>query len=158
MRHSHPAPGAIVTSGQIDKLRAAQLRGARRVCAEVAAYYGLPLSVLLGRSRRAEIAQARQLAAYLMRLGLYWPRGVAGTRADPITGEQQRVLVLSRRRLPYSVIGAMIGRDHSTALHAWTAISTRRTTDPSVAYAITDLVAILSTPPVERPVSQARAA
>jgi hypothetical protein len=130
----------------LDKLRAAQVRGAERVLAAVAGYYGLPLSVLLGRRRPAEVVQARQVTAYLMRLGLYWPYGVPLTRLNPLTGQPERVLVCQRRRLPYSVIGTQLRRDHSTARHAWTVIAARRRTDQSLQRTLTDLISLLRTP------------
>lgn len=65
---------------------------AEHILAAVANYYGLSPSVLTGKSRKREAAQARHLAMYLLRKHL---------------------------RLPFKAIGQLLGgRDHTTALHA----------------------------------------
>ena len=53
------------------RLQRAQLREARRVVRVVAALYPVPLDALRGRCRTGPVAEARQVAMYLMRTGLH---------------------------------------------------------------------------------------
>ncbi len=71
-----------------------------------ARYYGLTTAHLLGRSRKKEVTQARQVAMYLC-----------------------------KERVPdtLAVIGTHFGgRDHSTVVHACSAVEQRRATDPAL--------------------------
>jgi chromosomal replication initiator protein len=92
-------PLAVQVAAEINRA-ARQPRGRARVEAVIQAvcdYYGLSRSVLLGKSREMTVAQARQVAMYLLREDA----GLTATQ-----------------------VGQELGRDHSTVLHGHARIAT----------------------------------
>jgi chromosomal replication initiator protein len=77
-----------------------------RILDETAAVFGASTRSLRGRSRRPELTLPRQVAMYL-----------------------------ARKRLgrPFAELGAAFGRDHTTVLHAWQAVSARLESERSLA-------------------------
>ena len=100
------AERGVAATGQLAAQVAAEVNRAARqprgraqveaVLAAVSDYYGLPRQVLLGKSREMTVAQARQVAMYLLREDA----GLTATQ-----------------------VGQEIGRDHSTVLHGHARIS-----------------------------------
>jgi len=92
----------------IRRLQRAQLAEARRIRQTVADAYTLTPALLRCPRRPALLAEARQVAMYLMRLRLRWPLP-ARTTAFPCTR-----------------IGRLLGgRDHSTVMHGVAVIAVR---------------------------------
>lgn len=94
------ASGALATqvAGEINRA-ARQPRGrggVEAILAAVCDYYGIPQNVLLGKSREMTVAQARQVAMYLLREDA----GLTATQ-----------------------VGIELGRDHSTVLHGHARVS-----------------------------------
>jgi len=125
-------------------LVARQERIALRVRREVAAYYGVPESRLLAHGRTALVAEARHVAAYLMRLGCHQPVRQMVTTRDAATGLASTRGLLRKQPYPYARIGALLERDHSTAMHSCQVVTRLRTERRDVAYAIDELIGILS--------------
>jgi len=92
----------------LHRLRRAQLAEGRRIRQAVAAAYILTPAHLLSPCRVAALAEARQVAMYLMRTRLTWP------------------LPTRNGAFPATRIGQMLGgRDHSTVLHGVAVIAAR---------------------------------
>jgi chromosomal replication initiation ATPase DnaA len=92
------------------RLRRAQLAEARRIRRIAASAYRLTPAHLAAPCRVAPLAEARQVAMYLMRTRLTWP-----TLGRDVP-------------FPSARIGALLGgRDHSTVLHGVGAIAARLT-------------------------------
>ncbi len=92
----------------LHRLRRAQLAEARRIRQAVAVTYTLTPAHLLSPCRVAVLAEARQVAMWLMRTRLTWP------------------LPTRNRAFPCARIGQLLGgRDHSTALHGVAVIAAR---------------------------------
>ncbi len=92
-----------------------------RILAAVASYYGLEPSVLTGKSRKREAAQARHVAMYLLRKHL---------------------------RLPLKAIGQLFGgRDHTTVLHACEAVERELPQSSALRQALLQLEQTLSVRP-----------
>jgi len=94
------ASGALATqvAGEINRA-ARQPRGrggVEAILAAVCDYYGIPQNVLLGKGREMTVAQARQVAMYLLREDA----GLTATQ-----------------------VGIELGRDHSTVLHGHARVS-----------------------------------
>jgi len=79
---------------------------ARLIVALTAHTYGVPLQALYARGRRQPVALARQTACWLIR---------------------------RHTALSYPAIGRLLGRDHSTVLHAVTVIDTLMPLRPELA-------------------------
>ncbi len=105
------SPATTRRAGQhaaLRRLQRAQLAEARRIRRVVAGAYTLTPALLRCPRRPALLAEARQVAMYLMRLRLRWPLP-ARTTAFPCTR-----------------IGRLLGgRDHSTVLHGVALITVR---------------------------------
>lgn len=82
------------------------MRGALLVLAAVAAEYQVSVDDLRGKDRHRTIAEARQLACWLLR---------------------------QTRKLSYPEIGIVLSRDHTTAMSAVSSIERKLKTDPSLA-------------------------
>jgi len=96
----------------LHRLRRAQLAEARRIRQAVAAAYTLTPAHLCAPCRAHPLAEARQVAMYLMRTRLLWP---TPTRNAAFPSER---------------IGRLLGhRDHSTVLHGVAVIAARLVTD-----------------------------
>ncbi len=93
------------------RLRRAQFAEARRVRQAVAAAYTLTPAHLCAPCRAHPLAEARQVAMYLMRTRLLWPTPIRNAA------------------FPSKRIGRLLGhRDHSTVLHGVTVIAARLVT------------------------------
>ncbi len=104
MRHNPVDEGRHTA---LRRLRRAQLAEARRI-RRAAAVYRLTPAHLAAPCRIFPLAEARQVAMYLIRTRLTWP---SLSRDAPF---------------PSARIGALLGhRDHSTALHSVAAIAAR---------------------------------
>ncbi len=94
------ATGALATGVAAELNRAARQPrgrvGVEAILAAVCDYYGIPSNVLLGKSREMTVAQARQVAMYLLREDA----GLTATQ-----------------------VGIELGRDHSTVLHGHARVS-----------------------------------
>ncbi len=98
----------------LHRLRHAQLAEARRIRLAVADAYTLTPAHLYAPGRAHPLAEARQVAMYLMRTRLLWP---TPTRNAAFPSER---------------IGRLLGhRDHSTVLHGVAVIAARLVTDHS---------------------------
>lgn len=97
----------VATTAALGRLQRAQVAEARRIRQVVAWYYNFTAAQLTQRGRRRELAEARQVAMYLMRTDLRWP-----TRAG-------------NERFPLERIGRLLARDHSTVLHGVAVIDAR---------------------------------
>jgi len=96
----------------LHRLQRAQLAEARRIRQAVAAAYTLTPAHLCAPCRAHPLAEARQVAMYLMRTRLLWP---TPTRNAAFPSER---------------IGRLLGhRDHSTVLHGVAVIAARLVTD-----------------------------
>jgi chromosomal replication initiation ATPase DnaA len=95
----------------LHRLRRAQLAEARRIRQAVADAYALTPAHLCAPCRAHSLAEARQVAMYLMRTRLTWP------------------MPTRNRAFPYVRIGRLLdGRDHSTVLHGVAVIAARLVT------------------------------
>ncbi len=95
----------------LHRLRRAQFAEARRIRQAVAAAYTLTPAHLCAPCRAHPLAEARQVAMYLMRTRLLWP---TPTRNAAFPSER---------------IGRLLGhRDHSTVLHGVAVIAARLVT------------------------------
>lgn len=107
------------------RLERAQLREAARVVRVVAALYPVPLDALRGRCRTGPVAEARQIAMYLMRTRLHWPTERGNTHFTATR------------------VARVLGRDHATVLHGVGAISTRLGREEPLRQLVADLRAAL---------------
>ena len=104
----HPNTHDAERRAALRQLRRAQLAEARRIRQAVAVTYTLTPAHLLSLCRVAALAEARQVAMWLMRTRLTWP------------------LPTRNRAFPCARIGRLLGgRDHSTALHGVAVIAAR---------------------------------
>jgi len=95
-----PATAALATQVAAELNRSARQPrgrgGVEGILAAVCDYYGIPQNILLGKSREMTVAQARQVAMYLLREDA----GLTATQ-----------------------VGIELGRDHSTVLHGHARVS-----------------------------------
>ncbi len=125
-------PDAL-TVGQraaLRRLQRAQLAEGRRIRQAVAVGYTLTPAQLTSPCRVADLAEARQVAMWLMRTRLTWP------------------LPTRDRAFPCVRIGRVLGgRDHSTVLHGVAVIAARlasgREEDASLRHTVSALAATL---------------
>jgi len=104
----HPNTHDVERRAALRRLRRAQLTEARRIRQAVAVAYTLTPAHLLSPCRVAALAEARQVAMYLMRTRLTWP------------------LPTRNGAFPSERIGRLLGhRDHSTVLHGVGVIAAR---------------------------------
>ncbi len=104
----HPNTHDAERRAALRRLRRAQLTEARRIRQAVAVAYTLTPAHLLSPCRVAALAEARQVAMYLMRTRLTWP------------------LPTRNGAFPSERIGRLLGhRDHSTVLHGAAVIAAR---------------------------------
>jgi len=102
------------------RLRRAQLAEARRIRQAVAATCLLTLAHLLSPCRVAARAEARQVAMYLMRTRLTWPRptrngAFPAARIGRLLGGRDHSTVIHDVAV---IVGRLdSGRDHSTVIH-----------------------------------------
>ncbi len=107
----YPNPPAGARRAALHRLRRAQFAEARRIRQAVAAAYTLTPAHLCAPCRAHPLAEARQVAMYLMRTRLLWP---TPTRNAAFPSER---------------IGRLLGhRDHSTVLHGVAVIAARLVT------------------------------
>ncbi len=107
----------------VRRLQRAQVTEARRIRAIVADRYGLTPAQLRSPCRQRTVAEARQVAMYLIRVDLCWPLG---------TGARAR-----NERFPAQRIGRLLGgRDHATVLHGVGAIAARLAGDHTLRYMV----------------------
>jgi len=112
------------------RLQRAQVAEARRIRAVVTDRYGLTLADLRSPNRQRTVAEARQVAMYLMRTDLRWPLG---------TGARARNALFPAQR-----IGRLLGgRDHATVLHGVGAIAARLAGDHTLRYMVRSIRATL---------------
>ncbi len=110
----------------VRRLQRAQLTEARRIRAVVADRYGLTLAHLRSPDRQRTVAEARQVAMYLMRTDVHWP--------------------LPARNAPFPLarIGQLLGgRDHATVQHGVGAIAARLASDHTLRYMVRSIRATL---------------
>lgn len=108
------------------RLQRAQISKAVRIRRAVAAGYGASVAQLCQPGRRREVAEARQVAMFLMRADLCWP------------------LETRNAAFPCARIGAILGeRDHSTVLHGVAVIAARLDTDKALRFMVGGLRAEL---------------
>jgi len=112
------------------RLQRAQLAEARRIRQAVADGYALAPAQFRCPGRRATLAEARQVAMWLMRMRMRWPTPARN------------------RAFPCARIGRLLGgRDHSTVLHGVAVITARlssgREEDASLRHMIDALAATL---------------
>ena len=104
----HPNTHDAERRAALRRLRRAQLTEARRIRQAVAAAYTLTPAHLCAPCRAHPLAEARQVAMWLMRTRLTWP------------------LPTRDRAFPCVRIGHLLGgRDHSTVLHGVAVIAAR---------------------------------
>ncbi len=109
----------------VRRLQAAQVREAERVIGVVARYYGYGPAQLRGRGRRSDLAEARQVAMYVVRRSLHWP---TSTGNAPFSLER---------------VGAVLGRDHATVAYGVGAVATRRGRDPQFRRLIDEVLELI---------------
>ncbi len=109
----------------VRRLQAAQVREAERVIGVVARYYGYGPVQLRGRGRRSDLAEARQVAMYVVRRSLHWPT--------------------SKGNAPFSLerVGAVLGRDHATVAYGVGAVATRWGRDPQFRRVIDEILELI---------------
>jgi hypothetical protein len=100
------------------RLQVGQLAEARRIRRAVAHHYGLRPAQLSAPGRHKELAEARQVAMYLMRTELCWPTW-SGNGAFPLTR-----------------IAALLGRDHATVAHGVGRIAAAQATDAGLRWTL----------------------
>lgn len=112
-------------------------RIAERVVRAVAAYYTLSPDTLLAKDRTREVTEARQVAMYLMRLGIRW---ATVARAE---GGALRIMA---GPFPFERIAHHLRRDHSTVLYGWRTVDRKRREDHTIAYIVETIAAELRRP------------
>ncbi len=112
------------------RLQRGQVAEARRIRAIVADRYGLTPAQLRSPCRQRTIAEARQVAMYLMRTDVHWPLGTgARARNEPFPAQR---------------IGHLLGgRDHTTVLYGVGAIAVRLAGDHTLRYMVRAIRATL---------------
>jgi chromosomal replication initiator protein len=102
----------------LHRLQAGQLAEARRIRRAVAHHYGLRPAQLSAPGRHKELAEARQVAMYVMRRDLWWPTW-SGNVSFPLTR-----------------IAALLGRDHATVAHGVGRIAAAQASDASLRWTL----------------------
>jgi len=113
----------------VRRLQRAQLAEAHRILQAVVDIYGLTPALVLSPCRQRTVAEARQVAMYLIRQDLCWPRG---------TGQRAR-----NEPVPAQRIGRLLGRDQATVLHGVATIAARLAGDPALRYTVRSIRATL---------------
>ncbi len=113
----------------VRRLQRAQLAEARRIRQAVVDTYGLTPALFLSPCRQRTVAEARQVAMYLIRQDLCWPQG---------TGPHAR-----NAPFPAQRIGRLLGRDQATVLHGVAAIAARLAGDPALRHTVRSIRATL---------------
>ncbi len=112
-----PATAALATRMAAELNRAARQPrgrgGVEGILAAVCDYYGIPQDILLGKGREMTVAQARQVAMYLLREDA----GLTATQ-----------------------VGIELGRDHSTVLHGHARVSTALNNGDTIMLVVLDSV------------------
>ncbi len=112
----------------VRRLQAAQLREAERVAGVVAWYYGYTVADLQGRRRPADVAEARQVAMWIMRTTLHWP-----TAGENIPFSPNRV-------------AGVLARDRATVLYGIAAVAARRGRDPQFRRLLEEITLLVERP------------
>ncbi len=143
--------GDEIDEATLERLMRGQHWIALRIRRVVASAYGLNVEAIVGKDRTADIAEARQVCAYIMRQGLYEPVMRCEARGNV------EVMVFRKRRYPWAKIGALLQQDHSTAIHNHHVIARKRREDPAVAYMLTTIIAQHQKPPTATEITGQRA-